>query len=115
MSRFERILDHCITAGVFLLLGLFLAEPVAAPMPPGPAEPLTTITIVADRGEPGDYPIIGNTNTQVFHSRACSYLPQVQNRVYFSDLVQADFNGYQACKHCCTDEKLHALEEAEND
>lgn len=43
---------------------------------------------------------IGNKNTQKFHLLDCSFLPALENRVYFEYRTQAIEGGFSPCQHC---------------
>ncbi len=43
---------------------------------------------------------IGNKNTQKFHLLDCSFLPALENRVYFEYRAQAIEDGFSPCQHC---------------
>jgi methylphosphotriester-DNA--protein-cysteine methyltransferase len=46
------------------------------------------------------YNYTGNRNTKKFHLPSCSYLPDPENRVYFTTREQAINAGYTPCGHC---------------
>ena len=43
---------------------------------------------------------IGNRNSQIFHTFACSSLPAEQNRMYFATRDEAIDAGHRACSRC---------------
>lgn len=43
---------------------------------------------------------IGNKNSRKFHTLDCSYLPFLENRVYFAVRVDAIDAGYDPCEKC---------------
>lgn len=43
---------------------------------------------------------IANTATGKFHRSTCSYLPEEQNRAYYSSAEEARAAGYSPCGHC---------------
>ena len=43
---------------------------------------------------------IGNRKTKVFHYSSCSYLPDINNRVYLGNRFLAIEKGYSPCEHC---------------
>jgi len=49
-------------------------------------------------GGSGNY--IGNRNSHIFHRPSCSYLPNLENRIYFSTRESAIAAGYQPCQRC---------------
>jgi len=48
----------------------------------------------------GSGDLIGNKNTKKVHYSSCSYLPDQQNRVYFSSCSEAKGAGYVGCQQC---------------
>lgn len=46
------------------------------------------------------YSYIGNKDTKKFHRLSCNYLPDPQNRVYFTSREEAINAGYVPCGHC---------------
>lgn len=50
--------------------------------------------------EPTGTSYIANTSTGKFHRSTCSYLPEEQNRAYYSSAEEARAAGYSPCGHC---------------
>lgn len=50
--------------------------------------------------EPTGTSYIANTSTGKFHRSTCSYLPEEQNRAYYSSAEAARAAGYSPCGHC---------------
>lgn len=51
-------------------------------------------------GIPADHRLIGNTNSGLFHTALCTYLPGESNRIYFDTYDEAVDQGYTPCNRC---------------
>lgn len=56
--------------------------------------------LAARASEPTSTSYIANTATGKFHRSTCSYLPEEQNRAYYSSSEEARAAGYSPCGHC---------------
>lgn len=56
--------------------------------------------LAARASEPTGTSYIANTSTGKFHRSTCSYLPEEQNRAYYSSAEEARAAGYSPCGHC---------------
>lgn len=56
--------------------------------------------LAARASEPTSTSYIANTATGKFHRSTCSYLPEEQNRAYYSSAEEARAAGYSPCGHC---------------
>lgn len=87
-------------------------NPTANPMPPetqeapleNPSQAQFEAPAAAPQPAPATQPsgetFIGNVNTKKVHHTYCSYLPNEENRTYFSSLDDALNQGYVPCKKC---------------
>lgn len=53
-----------------------------------------------ENGIPADQRLIGNSNSGLFHTALCNYLPGEANRVYFETYDEAVAQGYIPCGRC---------------
>lgn len=90
---------RCVAILLAVLLCISFMHPRTTQPPPSSySAPASSSVSPPEPQSSGKY--IGNRNTKKFHRSSCSYLPDPENRTYFSTAVDARDAGYDPCKKC---------------
>lgn len=77
-------------------------KPTETPTPvPTATNTPTPVPVLTNTPTPSPTPqIIGNTQSNKYHTRNCGFLPDEENRAYFDSVEEAKAAGMTLCGHC---------------